>query len=412
MFGLIRILGDPGDTPLLITALLTVVLPPVGCLVALRFLLWPGLVLPAIVTCVAVSTLPFCLTLAAFAGESVGGAARYEPPIYGRLFIPSIIILAGCEASIALWKTHATFVPHLESAASPRSATRHPRFQIGHAPRFLATLCITAISFGYLLMMPALVVVRGYVNGKAAASTSGSNQPRRVSEVEDEESAAGELEMGVALEETRPDEAVLHIGKALQRYQDVAARHRDLPIFRLLAARCRFELGVIATNHGNYADGQKSLKLALDDLYQIGGGTGIKDYGILLNRCRAALASTLISRTDGGAGDLSSAEQLAEAVVRDDPGDSGSRELLGIIYSRQHRYKAAIASFETMIRLDGGQVSPTWFYLAEAYARNGDRERARKYFDEAARWVGTNCPDEPQVRAIQTRVSEILKSSD
>jgi tetratricopeptide (TPR) repeat protein len=261
-------------------------------------------------------------------------------------------------------------------------------------------------------MMPALVVVRGYVNEKAAASTSGSNQPRRVSEVEDEESAAGELEMGVALEETRPDEAVLHIGKALQRYQDVAARHRDLPIFRFLAARCRLELGVIATNHGNYADGQKSLKLALDDLYQIGGGTGIKDYGILLNRCRAALASTLISRTDRGAGDLSSAEQLAEAVVRDDPGDSGSRELLGIIYSRQGRSKAAIASFETTISLDGGHVSPTWFYRAEAYARDGDRERPRKYFDEAARRVGKNCPDEPQIRSIQTRVSEILKSSD
>jgi hypothetical protein len=54
--------------------------------------------------------------------------------------------------------------------------------------------------------------------------------------------------------------------------------------------------------------------------------------------------------------------------------------------------RAAIAALESSMILSGGGDCSDWFFLAMTHSRLGDPEQARRWFDQAARWMDERMP--------------------
>ena len=84
---------------------------------------------------------------------------------------------------------------------------------------------------------------------------------------------------------------------------------------------------------------------------------------------------------------------------------------LGIVESRGSNWKAAIASIEKGLGLVGehDQSAEARFALAKAQWHVGDKERARKAFEQAVRSMDKYEPFNGKLRRLRDEAAELLK---
>ena len=56
--------------------------------------------------------------------------------------------------------------------------------------------------------------------------------------------------------------------------------------------------------------------------------------------------------------------------------------------------------------------SEDWFFLAMAHWQLGDKQAARKWYDQAVAWMDKNQPDNVELRRFRSEAEELLKITD
>src|SRR5262249_30049647 len=120
------------------------------------------------------------------------------------------------------------------------------------------------------------------------------------------------------------------------------------------------------------------------------------------------LAWVLANCPDRTLRDPGQALELAKQLVRLVPDKWESWNTLGAAQYRAGDWKSAVAALTRSMDLHKGGDAGDWYFLAMAHWRLGDREQARKWYDQAVRWTEKNRPEDEELRCFRAEAAELL----
>jgi tetratricopeptide (TPR) repeat protein len=102
------------------------------------------------------------------------------------------------------------------------------------------------------------------------------------------------------------------------------------------------------------------------------------------------------------------AVDLAKKAVRTAPTAGRYWGTLGMAHYRSGQWSEALTAFQETMKLRNGGDSREWFYLAMIHGRLGEKEQARKLYDQALQWMEQNDPDNAELKHLRTEAAELL----
>jgi tetratricopeptide (TPR) repeat protein len=99
--------------------------------------------------------------------------------------------------------------------------------------------------------------------------------------------------------------------------------------------------------------------------------------------------------------------QQAQKAVELLPNYGNGWNTLGVAHYFAGNWKEAIAALEKVIQLKRGN-SYDWFFLAMAYWQRGDKEKARRCFDQAVLWMDKYMPKDKELGRFRAEGAELL----
>ena len=121
------------------------------------------------------------------------------------------------------------------------------------------------------------------------------------------------------------------------------------------------------------------------------------------------LAWMLATAPDPGARDPKEAVRLAGRAAELAPTAANVWNTLGLARYRAGDYRGAIAALNKSEELGHGrEFGFNAFFLAMARWRLGEEDEARRLYDQAARWMKTNKPDDEELRRFRAEADELL----
>src|SRR5262249_12513834 len=121
------------------------------------------------------------------------------------------------------------------------------------------------------------------------------------------------------------------------------------------------------------------------------------------------LARLLTTCPDAKFRDPARAVKLARKAVELVPKEGGFWNTLGISQYRAGDWKACIDAMNKSIELGKAGDSYDWFFLAMAKWKLGDKEAARKHYDQAVRWMDRNQPKNEELARFRAEAEELLE---
>ena len=106
------------------------------------------------------------------------------------------------------------------------------------------------------------------------------------------------------------------------------------------------------------------------------------------------------------------AVRLAQKAVKARPKVGTYWNTLGAAHYRNGDDKSAVSALELSMSLSRGGESSDWFFLAMAHWRLGDRDQARRWFDQAARWMDKHLPHDDELRRFRAEAETTLVAAD
>jgi tetratricopeptide (TPR) repeat protein len=82
---------------------------------------------------------------------------------------------------------------------------------------------------------------------------------------------------------------------------------------------------------------------------------------------------------------------------------------LGVAHYRAGHWKEAIGALEKSMELGNTDHSVDWFFLAMAHWQLGQKEKARKWFDQAVQWMDKNRPKNEELGRFRAEAEELMK---
>jgi tetratricopeptide (TPR) repeat protein len=131
-----------------------------------------------------------------------------------------------------------------------------------------------------------------------------------------------------------------------------------------------------------------------------------------LDKFHDDLAWVLAIRPDRQPQHTAEALQHAQKAVGMAPGYHDRWHTLGVAHCRTGHWKEALACFEKARRLENKPGPPSSFnrfFEAMAYSGLGDKERARRCYDEGVGWMQKHVPDHPDLRRFRDEAAQMLR---
>jgi tetratricopeptide (TPR) repeat protein len=129
----------------------------------------------------------------------------------------------------------------------------------------------------------------------------------------------------------------------------------------------------------------------------------------------AVLAWLLATCPDEHVRNPTEAVALAEKAVKMSPPAGSFGRTLGVARYRAGDARGAVAALEKSLELGPTGLfrsprgdSSEWFFLAMAHWHLGDKEQARKWYDQAVRWTEKNRPRDPELLRFREEAAEVL----
>jgi tetratricopeptide (TPR) repeat protein len=128
------------------------------------------------------------------------------------------------------------------------------------------------------------------------------------------------------------------------------------------------------------------------------------------NACNALawmLATT--SAPDQKNANKNRALDFAQQAVRLSPRDGSNWNTLGVARYRAGDWPSAVKALEKSIDLRGGGDAFDWFFLAMAHWQLGQKDEARKWYDQAVEWTKKNLPKNEELQRFRAEAAELLR---
>ncbi len=103
---------------------------------------------------------------------------------------------------------------------------------------------------------------------------------------------------------------------------------------------------------------------------------------------------------------------LALKAVELSPKNAFYWQTLGVAQYRVADWGAAIAALEKVKELGSPGDNLEWFPLAMAHWQLGEKEEARKWYDQAVTWMDKNAPKNEEFKRFRKEAAELLGVND
>jgi tetratricopeptide (TPR) repeat protein len=98
----------------------------------------------------------------------------------------------------------------------------------------------------------------------------------------------------------------------------------------------------------------------------------------------------------------------AEKAVELEPGNGAYWNTLGVARYRAGAWQSAIDALEKSAELRSGGDAWDWLFLAMAHWQVGEKQEARKWYDEAVSWMEENKPKDEELLRFRKEGAELL----
>ena len=250
--------------------------------------------------------------------------------------------------------------------------------------------------------------------------------------------------LGLAAAKTgRLHEAEEACRKAVELYDKLVAEYPTAPEYREWSARGYLELVSLLSNTGRRSEAEVACRKALDLNEKLAvdfpafhpnrsalGKTLYWLFLLLTAKERTEEADAVYRRlaefspSDGSLDNnlawflatcpdpklrnAAKAVELSKKAVDLMPHDGNKWNTLGAAHYRTGDWKAAVTALEKSRELRKGGDSFDWFLLAMAHWQLGDKEQARKWYDQALEWMEKNKPQDEELKRFRAEAAELL----
>jgi tetratricopeptide (TPR) repeat protein len=183
-------------------------------------------------------------------------------------------------------------------------------------------------------------------------------------------------------------------GQAVAQFDKLAADFPEEPAYRHDLGLAHNLLGLALHNSGRRRDARAEFRMAVAHYRQALARK--PDF-----RTPNDLSWLLATCPQKEFRDPVEAVQLAEKAARQNPGCGAVWNTLGVARYRAGKFEASVAALRESMRLRSGGDSSDWFFLAMAYWRLGDRERALYWYERALQEIQRDPLCEPLGRYRQ-----------
>jgi hypothetical protein len=81
---------------------------------------------------------------------------------------------------------------------------------------------------------------------------------------------------------------------------------------------------------------------------------------------------------------------------------------LGVAHYRAGEWKATIDALEKSTAVSPGDDTVRWFFLAMAHCQQGQKVKARTWFDKAVEWMDKNKSQDDELREFRDEAASLL----
>jgi tetratricopeptide (TPR) repeat protein len=127
---------------------------------------------------------------------------------------------------------------------------------------------------------------------------------------------------------------------------------------------------------------------------------------------RLALSLLLADCPDPQLRDSARAVKLAREVVDQSPHMAAAWNALGVALYRAGAAKEAVRPLRRSVEMTSGGGVESWFFLAMALGKAGDKDQARPWYDKAVGWTEKSRPKDPGLRRLRAEAAAVLGLSD
>ena len=110
--------------------------------------------------------------------------------------------------------------------------------------------------------------------------------------------------------------------------------------------------------------------------------------------------------------DAGRAVELAQQAVQQSPQVGTYWNTLGVACYRAGDWNASVAALEKSMQRRAGGDGFDWFFLAMAHLQLGDKEQARKWYDQAVEWLKKNKRKDEELKRFRAEAAQLLGLSD
>jgi tetratricopeptide (TPR) repeat protein len=100
--------------------------------------------------------------------------------------------------------------------------------------------------------------------------------------------------------------------------------------------------------------------------------------------------------------------EFARKGVELAPEDGKAWNTLGVAQLRAGNWEESIQGLQKSMDLRKGGDSSAWFFLAMAHWHLGNKDEARRWFDQAVGWMDKNQPENEELRRFRAEAAELL----
>jgi tetratricopeptide (TPR) repeat protein len=210
----------------------------------------------------------------------------------------------------------------------------------------------------------------------------------------------------------RPDAALDLFRRTIRTQEELVARHPAIGLYRRSLARTCIDFGQILGTLGRPREMERLWRRALDLLAGLAeefpDRSGVqKEWLDHLNN----LAWLLATAPDPAVFDPARAASWAAMAVERAPDCLIYWNTLGVAHYRAGHWREAIEALGRSAELGSGGTSFDHFYLALAYARSGDRPRARLWYERGVAWIEIHRSRHTPLLSLRDEVATALADS-
>ncbi len=183
--------------------------------------------------------------------------------------------------------------------------------------------------------------------------------------------------------------------QAVSQFEKLREDYPENPTYRLGLVRGYLDLSELLSELGRQGEADEYFRKALT----------VKPDNSEINN---SLAWFQLKMPESPFRDTAMCVRLAKKAVAARPQNGGYHNTLGVALYRSGDDRAAIAELEVAMRLRNGGDSFDWFFLAMAYDRLGEVDKARTWFDRAAQWMDANSPRNVELQRFRVEANAML----